>query len=100
MIIRPVIIAVCLIGLIGLAVFFLRDRPPLNTKCLIRIHNGAAFVSGEPLPRHVMMSVADILHAAQIRTGFIAITSDPRVTFSRNIPEAIRQQLRNVVLNP
>jgi len=100
MIMRLIIMVVCLIGLIGLAVFFLRDRPPLNTKCLIRIHNGAGFVSGEPLPRHVMMAVADILHGAQVKTGFIAITSDPRATFSRNIPEAIRQQLRNVVLNP
>ena len=100
MIMRLMIIGICLIGLIGLGCFFLCDRPPLNPKCLIRINNGAAFVSGEPLPRHVMMSVADILHAAQVKTGFIAITSAARVKFSQNIPEAIRQQLRNVVLNP
>lgn len=97
---RLVIIVICLMGLIGLALVVLRDRPPLNTKCLIRIHNGAGFVTGEPLPRHVMLSLIDILHGAQVKTGFIAITSEARVTFSRNIPEAIHQQVRNIVLNP
>lgn len=100
MIMRLLIIVVCLIGLIGLVVFFLRDRPPLNTKCLIRIHNGAGFVTGEPLPRHVMLSLADILHEAQVKTGFIAITADARVNFSRTVPEKFHQQLRNLVLNP
>jgi len=47
-----------------------------------------------------MNSLFDILQEAQVKSGFIAITSEARVKFSRNIPEAIHQQLRNVLLNP
>ena len=93
-------VVICLVGMLGLAVFFLWNRPPLNPKCLIRIHNSAGFVSGEPLPRHVMLSLADILHEAQVKTGFIAITADARVKFSRTVPEKFHQRLRNLVLNP
>jgi hypothetical protein len=73
---------------------------PANARCLIRIHNGAAFVSGEPLPHHVMSSLADVLHTSGVKKGFIAIMPDGRVKFSPQIPKELHQRLRNVVLNP
>lgn len=80
--------------------FWLGLFPPRNARCLIRIRNGSCFVLGESLPPHVLGSVSEVLHKAAVRKGFIAITSDSRIKFSRHIPKAIHQRLRNVLLNP
>ena len=41
----------------------------------------------------------EVLSDAGVTSGFIAITDADRVHFSRNIPAALRQRLRNVLLN-
>jgi hypothetical protein len=61
---------------------------------------GRCFVQGQAVPHHVLSSVAELLQAAGVKRGFIAITPDSRVKFSCQIPKAIHQRLRNVVLNP
>lgn len=86
--------------ILALAWFRLGIFPPPNARCLIRIRNGAAFVSGESLPHHVLSSIADVLHTSGIKSGFIAIMPNGRVKFSCQIPKALHQRLRNVVLNP
>ena len=53
---------------------------------------GAIF---EPTREHV----SEILSEAKVSKGFIAITSDNRVKFSKQIPAAVHQRLRNVLLN-
>jgi hypothetical protein len=73
--------------------------PPLGTKSLLRIRNGAVFLSGEPLTRQTLMAVADLIHQAGVRSGFIAILPERRIKFSRQIPAQLHQQLRNVLLN-
>lgn len=74
--------------------------PPLNARCVIRIRKGRIYVQGAALPHHVQSSVLEILHAAGVESGFIAITPDSRVKFSCRIPKTTHQRLRNVVLNP
>jgi hypothetical protein len=76
-----------------------RYFPPLETKSLIRIRKGACFLSGEPLTRQTLMAVADLLHQGGVQRGFIAITPERRVKFSRQIPPHLHQPLRNVLLN-
>lgn len=87
-------------GVLGWAGCWWLDRPPLHFKTLIKIHNGACFYLGEPLPRHVQLSALEVLHEAGVKTGFIAIIAEARIKFSRNIPLALHQRLRNVLLNP
>ena len=41
----------------------------------------------------------EVLAAAGVKSGFIAIMPDQRVRFSRSVPAAIHQRLRNVLLN-
>ena len=93
--------AVFSLALIGaMAPFWFGILPPPNARCLIRIRNGGSFVLGESLPRHVMISVAEVLQDRGIKKGFIAITRDSRVKFSYHIPKTVHQRLRNVLLNP
>jgi hypothetical protein len=73
--------------------------PPLGTKSLLRIRNGAVFLSGEPLTRQTLLAVAELIHQAGVRSGFIAIMPERRVKFSHQIPKHTHQQLRNVLLN-
>lgn len=80
--------------------FWLGILPPTNARCLIRIRDGRVFVSGEALPHHATNSIADILRNAGVKKGFIALTPNKRIKFSYQIPKAIQQRLRNVMLNP
>ena len=71
---------------------------PLATT-LIRYRNGTLEVSKGPLLPHARAQVAEILAAADVSNGFITVTSQKRVSFSRQIPSKIHQRLRNVILN-
>ena len=93
-----VIFSLALIG--AMTPFWLGILPPLNAQCVIRIRKEGCSVQGAAVPHHVQNSVVEILQAAGIKRGFIAITSNSRVRFSHQIPKAIHQRLRNVVLNP
>ena len=93
-----VVFSLVLIG--AMTPFWLGFLPPLNARCVIRIRKGSCFVRGQSVLPHVLSSVAEILQAAGVKNGFIAITPDSRVKFSGQIPKAIHQRLRNVVLNP
>jgi hypothetical protein len=48
---------------------------------------------------HAREHLTEILSDAQVSRGFIAITPANRIVFSRNIPAAVHQRLRNVLLN-
>jgi|GEM_PF-1754241 len=97
---RWAIIAAGVTTLVVLVIAFLRSRPPLNCRSLIEVRAGNCRFSGEALPRHVREAVTEMVRDAGVNTGFIAITPDRRVTFSRHVPESIQQRLRNVILNP
>ena len=48
---------------------------------------------------HAKGQVLDVLKDSGISKGFIALTPGNRVAFSRGMPEAVKQRLRNVILN-
>ena len=93
-----VVFSLALIG--AMTPFWLGILPPLNARCVIRFRAGVCSLRGAALPYHVKGSVAEILQTAGVKRGFIAITPDSRVKFSWQIPKAIHQRLRNVLLNP
>jgi hypothetical protein len=93
-----VVFSLALIG--AMTPFWLGILPPLNARCVVRIRNAGCSVQGDALPHHVVNSVAEILQTAGVKRGFIAITPNARVKFSCQIPKAIHQRLRNVLLNP
>ncbi len=73
--------------------------PPPWAIVLVRIRKGMVTVRRGAVLAHARTSLAEILQETDVSEGFIAITSGKRVTFSRHIPERIRQRLRNVLLN-
>ena len=66
---------------------------------LIRIHNGAVSVRRGRVQAHAREHISDILRDVGVSDGFIAITPENWVAFSRHIPPAVHQRLRNVLLN-
>lgn len=73
--------------------------PPWNATTVIRIRAGKVVVKRGQLRGLVRDDVEEVVVGAGLTSGFIALTSEGRVHFSRNIPESIRQRLRNVLLN-
>lgn len=94
----PLLIIGCVVALAFAAVQYGIIPPPYATT-LIRISGGQLNVKKGRLRNEAEDSVADILREAKVSSGFIAITSEDRVKFSRSVPSAIRQRLRNVLLN-
>jgi hypothetical protein len=73
--------------------------PPPNAATLIRIKGGQLHLRKGQLRAYAKDHASEILAGAGVSGGFIAITSQNSVIFSRQIPTAIRQRLRNVLLN-
>jgi hypothetical protein len=93
-----VIIILGLIGAVALSVW-LGLVPPPNAATLIRIKGGQIHLRKGQLRAYAKDHASEILASAGVSSGFIAITSHNSVVFSRQIPLAIRQRLRNVLLN-
>lgn len=72
---------------------------PLSARTFIRICDGVPHVTRGRLDPRAREHVAEILRLSAVRSGYIAITSQPRVIFSWRIPKGVRQQLRNVLLS-
>lgn len=73
--------------------------PPANSNTLIRIRDGELQVERGTLRPHARESVGRILKECGVTKGYIAITAEKRAVFSRHIPTAVHQRLRNVLLN-
>ena len=73
--------------------------PPFYADTLIRVHQGKLLVRRGIVRAQARAHVLDLLREAGVSRGFIAIRAGNRVAFSRGIPAAIHQQLRNVLLN-
>jgi hypothetical protein len=88
----------CLLAIACAAVGFGLVPPP-HANTILRIGlNGIRTTRGSLRP-HAREHLTEILLEAQVSRGFIAITPANRVVFSRNIPVAVHQRLRNVLLN-
>ena len=95
-----VILTVGILALAGGAAIWFGFVPRPGASTLIHIRNGALRVKRGQLRGHSREHVAEILRDSKVATGFIAITHENRVRFSRQIPAALHQRLRNVLLNP
>jgi hypothetical protein len=89
---------VCLAGL-AIAAIWLGFVPPPHASTLIRVRDGAVRVRRGMVKSDVKAQMAEILTEAGVSRGFIAVTPDNRVAFSRRIPPTVHQRLRNVLLN-
>jgi hypothetical protein len=91
-------ILACMV-LLGGAVVWLGFVPPPHANLVVRIREGMVVAGRGRLKPHAKEHVSDILNEAGVTSGFIAITPGNRVFFSRSIPGAVHQRLRNVLLN-
>lgn len=83
------------------AVIFLQTETGIAWQAVIvvRIRAGhVTVVKGALLP-HARAGLAEVVRAAGIERGFLAVKRNREVAFSRNIPGELRQRLRNVLLN-
>jgi hypothetical protein len=85
--------------LLALAAIWLGFIPAPHAAILLRVRKGELLIRRGQLKPHAREHVADILSEAGVANGFIAVTAGNRVMFSRQIPAAVHQRLRNVLLN-
>lgn len=71
----------------------------LAARTLIRVRADGIAVERGQISARAAQHVADVLREAGLREGHIAITSANKVSFSRHIPPALHQRLRNILLN-
>ena len=83
----------------GLLAVWLGFVPPPYAATLIRIRDGELHVRRGRLHGLAREHVSEILRGAGVSRGFIAITSADWIMFSRQIPRAVHQRLRNVLFN-
>ena len=92
-------VAAVAVAVFGLPVSGLGFFPPRKASTVVRIRAGRMVMQRGQLRSQVRDDVQDVLAGAGVKTGFIAITGGSQVCFSRNIPRALHQRLRNVLLN-
>jgi hypothetical protein len=73
--------------------------PPPHASTLLHFRSGSVRATRGVLRSYAREHVAEILSEAKVTKAFIAITPGNRVVFSRRIPSAVHQRLRNVLLN-
>jgi hypothetical protein len=93
------LIPILCLAALAFAAVWLGFVPPPHASTLLRIRAGAIRTTRGSLKPHAREHVTEILTGAGVSKGFIAITPGNRVSFSRHIPGAIHQRLRNVLLN-
>ena len=93
------LIVVVAVAVFGLPMAGFGFFPPWNATTVIRIRAGKISLKRGQLRGQIRDDLEEVLGDAGVTSGFIAITDAARVHFSRNIPEALRQRLRNVLLN-
>lgn len=81
-----------------LALWWCLDPPRPGFDTLISIDHGEAVLKRGHVRPPVLADVRALVSNGRIRKGWIGITYR-RVVFSRSIPKALRQKLRNVILN-
>lgn len=73
--------------------------PSPFSRTTIRIRNGQIRIAGADLQPRARQHVADVMRETRLPAGFITLSADRRLKFSRSIPEGMRQRLRNILLN-
>ena len=99
MLIRLILLAVIFTALAWSLLVALGSLPSPFARTLIRIQAGGARLVKGTLKPSAREHIVDLLGGAGIRTGFITVAADGRITFSPQIPSHLHQQLRNIILN-
>ncbi len=92
------LIIVGVVVVLALAIEFGFIAPP-TASIVVQIRNGDVRIERGSLNPGIVSHIASIVRQHGVREGYVAITRDRRISFSRMIPEDIHQQLRNVLLN-
>ena len=95
-------LAIAMLALVAVAIgagIWLEYIPPFGATTYLRIRNGTLIIQRGQVLAHAREAASEILRSRKIMAGFIAITADKRMHFSRQVPAEIRQRLRNVLLN-
>ena len=87
---------VCLAGWLAVA---LGVVPSPMAGTIVRFRAGKVSMKRGTLRSQVRDDLAEVLATAGVASGFICIGREGRVSFSRTIPAALHQRLRNVLLN-
>lgn len=66
---------------------------------VIEIEGGRARSTKGRHTQRLLGEIADVCSAAQVERGEIWFGGDGRLSFSKHIPSAARQALRNVIVN-
>src|SRR5258706_12903411 len=93
------IIAALSLAAVAFAAISFGFVPPPFASTLLHFREGVVRVTRGQLQPHSRDHVAEILSAAGVARGFIAVTLSNRVACSRHIPAIVHQRLRNVLLN-
>lgn len=83
----------------GWLVTVLGVMPPPYATTIIRFRDGTIRLTRGEMRPHAKAQVAEVLSEAGVSRCFIALTPGNRVRFSRGVPSAIHQRLRNIILN-
>jgi hypothetical protein len=83
-------------GLLAVAFGFI---PSPMAETVVRFRAGKISMKRGTLRAQVRDDLAEVLTGAGITSGFISLNREGRVSFSRSIPPALHQRLRNVLLN-
>lgn len=73
--------------------------PSPLAETVVRFRAGKISMKRGTLRSQVRDDLAEVLTGAGVANGFICINREKRVSFSRSIPQAFHQRLRNVLLN-
>jgi hypothetical protein len=94
-----VVLVIAGLALLAIGAVWLGFIPPPHASTLIRIKGGRLVLRKGQLRPYARDHASEILLEAGVSDGYIAITPQNWVAFSRQIPSAIHQRLRNVLLN-
>lgn len=98
-VISIVLVAVVAAGALGWLAVSLGFIPPPWAETVVRIGKRRVWLKRGQLRTQARDDLAEVLSGFGIENGFIAISAIGQVSFSRNLPRAIHQRLRNVLLN-
>ena len=93
------LLAIAFVTLAGWLAVALGFVPSPMAETVVRFRAGKVSMKRGTLRSQVREDLAEVLAGADVAIGFICIGREGRVTFSRTIPPALHQRLRNVLLN-
>ena len=92
----PVLIVFVLIGL-GIYLYRIGYFENINAVLVVRLRGGQVVVTRGRLSPDGRQRIADIAREAKLSDGEFSVSRERRTTFSRQIPAACHQPIRNVL---